>query len=101
MDQNLTTSSTKFGMTRRLLAGDSLAHFYAKAASFKDDDGVVIEIDENLEASLRAVTGTRMLILYGFVATLYGSVQSRGTREWPIGLKFGDGARTWKFRPPP
>ena len=57
MGQNLTTSSTKFVMTRRLLAGDSLAHFNAKAASFKDDDGVAIKIDENLEASLRAVTG--------------------------------------------
>ena len=56
--QNLTASSTKFAMTRRLLVGDSLTHFNDKAASFKDDDGVAIEIDDNLEASLRAVTGT-------------------------------------------
>ena len=56
--QNLTTSSTKFAMTRRLITGDSLTHFNDKAASFKDDDGVAIEIDDNLETSLRAAPGT-------------------------------------------
>ena len=55
--QNVTTSSTKFAMTRRLLTCDSLTHFNDKAASFKDDNGVAIEIDDHLEASLRAVTG--------------------------------------------
>ena len=55
---NLTISSTKFAMTRRLLAGDSLTHFNDKAASFRDANGRVVENDDHLEASLRAVTGT-------------------------------------------
>ena len=37
--------------------GDSLTHFNDKAASFRDDKGRVVENDDHLEASLRAVTG--------------------------------------------
>ena len=45
-------------MTRRLLAGDSLAHFDRMAASLKDADGNPVEDEENLQKSLNAVTET-------------------------------------------
>ena len=54
----MNTWSSKFAMTRRLLAGDSLTHFNSKAAEYKDDDGVAMEIEDSFEAAIKSVTST-------------------------------------------
>ena len=59
--QNLTTASTKYAMTRRLLMGDALSQFDAKAEELRKaaeapEGGVWEETDKNLTACLNSVT---------------------------------------------
>ena len=56
--QNLTSAPNKFSMARRLLAGDSLAHFETMASTLTDNEGAPVEDDDNFKKSLNAVTET-------------------------------------------